>query len=200
MSHQSKPSNSDRKPSSNGNNNISTSSNGNLKENVNGSQLQFSSTTSTAANHHQHQSILNQHIPLSPQAPSIFSNRTPLGDHIGGQQMGGTQPMVPPGVVAIYLACSKIYNNQPNPLQVTAVRKYWWALLTVWCNVFISAVWRLVGLMICMNACNSDCLDHRTLSMHEVVDGYVNHISSLVFNWKIDLQCMKTDCSLSIPT
>ena len=128
MSHQSKPSNSDRKPSSNGNNNnnnISTSSNGNLKENVNGSQLQFSSTTSTAANHHQHQSIHNQHIPLSPQAPPIFSNRTPLGDHIGGQQMGGTQPMVPPGVVAIYLACSKIYNNQPNPLQVTAVRKYW---------------------------------------------------------------------------
>lgn len=37
----------------------------------------------------------------------------------------GQQPLVPPGVVAIYHACSTIYKNQPNPLQVTAVRKYW---------------------------------------------------------------------------
>lgn len=36
-----------------------------------------------------------------------------------------TTSCVPPGVLAIYHACSAIYGNQPNPLQVTAVKKYW---------------------------------------------------------------------------
>lgn len=31
----------------------------------------------------------------------------------------------PPGLDAIYQACKKVYPDQPNPLQVTAVMKYW---------------------------------------------------------------------------
>ncbi|ELU09419.1 hypothetical protein CAPTEDRAFT_156783 [Capitella teleta] len=34
-------------------------------------------------------------------------------------------PVTPPGLHAIYSACRKLYQDQPNPLQVTAVRKYW---------------------------------------------------------------------------
>lgn len=36
-----------------------------------------------------------------------------------------SQAVVPPGILAIYHACSTIYKSQPNPLQVTAVQKYW---------------------------------------------------------------------------
>lgn len=101
------------------------SSNGNLKENINGHPI-TTSTTATATIHQNHQSQLQHHSQVYGGAlsnqPGNF--RTPLGDHIGAQ-MGGTQPLVPPGVVAIYHACSTIYKNQPNPLQVTAVRKYW---------------------------------------------------------------------------
>jgi len=31
----------------------------------------------------------------------------------------------PPGLQAIYSECSRVYPEQPNPLQVTAVVKYW---------------------------------------------------------------------------
>ncbi|XP_039263815.2 suppressor of fused homolog [Styela clava] len=34
-------------------------------------------------------------------------------------------PTPPPGLDAIYQACKKVYPEQPNPLQVTAVMKYW---------------------------------------------------------------------------
>ncbi|KAK3611658.1 hypothetical protein CHS0354_012028 [Potamilus streckersoni] len=34
-------------------------------------------------------------------------------------------PMTPPGLEAIYSACRKLYPDQPNPLQVTALVKYW---------------------------------------------------------------------------
>jgi len=32
----------------------------------------------------------------------------------------------PPGLHAIYSECSRIYPDQSNPLQVTAVVKYWY--------------------------------------------------------------------------
>ncbi|KAJ8317173.1 hypothetical protein KUTeg_005077 [Tegillarca granosa] len=34
-------------------------------------------------------------------------------------------PVTPPGLEAIYSACRRLYPNQPNPLQVTALVKYW---------------------------------------------------------------------------
>ena len=34
-------------------------------------------------------------------------------------------PVTPPGLEAIYSACRKLYTDQPNPLQVTALVKYW---------------------------------------------------------------------------
>lgn len=37
----------------------------------------------------------------------------------------------PPGLEAIYNSCKKIYSDQSNPLQVTAVVKYWYAKMTV---------------------------------------------------------------------
>lgn len=44
----------------------------------------------------------------------------PPGSHI--QQL-----VTAPGLQAIYSACRKIYPDQPNPLQVTAVVKFWYA-------------------------------------------------------------------------
>lgn len=37
----------------------------------------------------------------------------------------GIFPLSPPGLEALYLACRRIYPDQPNPLQVAAVVKYW---------------------------------------------------------------------------
>ncbi|KAL8598341.1 hypothetical protein ACOMHN_047662 [Nucella lapillus] len=34
-------------------------------------------------------------------------------------------PMTPPGLEAIYSACRRLYPDQPNPLQVTALVKHW---------------------------------------------------------------------------
>lgn len=34
-------------------------------------------------------------------------------------------PITPPGLEAIYNACRRQYPEQPNPLQVTALVKYW---------------------------------------------------------------------------
>ena len=43
----------------------------------------------------------------------------------------------PPGLQAIYNECSRIYPDQPNPLQVTAVVKYWYSLLYSFSLVFV---------------------------------------------------------------
>ncbi|KAK3698679.1 hypothetical protein RRG08_046181 [Elysia crispata] len=37
----------------------------------------------------------------------------------------GNAPVTPPGLDAIYSACRRLYPDQPNPLQVTALVKYW---------------------------------------------------------------------------
>ena len=34
-------------------------------------------------------------------------------------------PIIPPGLESLYAACRKIYPEQVNPLQVTALVKYW---------------------------------------------------------------------------
>ncbi len=39
-------------------------------------------------------------------------------------------PSTPAGLEAIYKLCRRLYPTQPNPLQVTAVVKYWW--VTLW--------------------------------------------------------------------
>lgn len=36
--------------------------------------------------------------------------------------------LFPPGLHAIYGECRRLYPDQPNPLQVTAIVKYWYAL------------------------------------------------------------------------
>jgi len=40
--------------------------------------------------------------------------------------VGSLSVTPPPGLQAIYSECSRIYPDQPNPLQVTAVVKYWY--------------------------------------------------------------------------
>lgn len=53
---------------------------------------------------------------------------------LGGGALRGVLPPIsqrpasqtpPPGIDAIYQACKKVYPDQANPLQVTAVVKYW---------------------------------------------------------------------------
>lgn len=36
--------------------------------------------------------------------------------------------LFPPGLHAIYGECRRLYPDQPNPLQVTAIVKYWYVL------------------------------------------------------------------------
>ena len=38
-------------------------------------------------------------------------------------------PMIPPGLQALYNCCARIYPDQPNPLQVTAVIKFWYIII-----------------------------------------------------------------------
>ncbi|CAH0730736.1 unnamed protein product, partial [Brenthis ino] len=40
-------------------------------------------------------------------------------------QVNQTGPFMPPGLKALYEACTKVYPDQPNPLQVTTRLKYW---------------------------------------------------------------------------
>ncbi|XP_072178025.1 suppressor of fused homolog [Diadema setosum] len=43
-----------------------------------------------------------------------------------GAEIGPTSgPVLPAGLEAVYAACRRLYPDQPNPLQVTAVVKYW---------------------------------------------------------------------------
>lgn len=37
----------------------------------------------------------------------------------------GLASLFPPGLQAIYAECRRLYPDQPNPLQVTAIVKYW---------------------------------------------------------------------------
>ncbi|XP_067126583.1 suppressor of fused homolog isoform X2 [Centruroides vittatus] len=55
-------------------------------------------------------------------------------DVVGGSELGmhfnrnlrfNPLPVIPPGLEWLYTACRNIYPQQPNPLQVTAVVKYW---------------------------------------------------------------------------
>lgn len=42
-----------------------------------------------------------------------------------GAQAHGLVPLFPPGLQAIYGECRRLYPEQANPLQVTAIVKYW---------------------------------------------------------------------------
>lgn len=44
---------------------------------------------------------------------------------ISGTQAHGLVPLFPPGLQAIYGECRRLYPDQANPLQVTAIVKYW---------------------------------------------------------------------------
>ncbi|XP_015203321.2 suppressor of fused homolog isoform X3 [Lepisosteus oculatus] len=43
----------------------------------------------------------------------------------GGAGAQGLASLFPPGLQAIYGECRRLYSDQPNPLQVTAIVKYW---------------------------------------------------------------------------
>jgi len=43
----------------------------------------------------------------------------------GGGFPSNNVPLTPPGLEAIYSVCRQLYPDQPNPLQVTALVKYW---------------------------------------------------------------------------
>lgn len=43
-----------------------------------------------------------------------------------GAQAHGLVPLFPPGLQAIYGECRRLYPEQANPLQVTAIVKYWY--------------------------------------------------------------------------
>lgn len=42
-----------------------------------------------------------------------------------GAPAHGLVPLFPPGLQAIYGECRRLYPDQANPLQVTAIVKYW---------------------------------------------------------------------------
>ena len=46
-------------------------------------------------------------------------------DRTEGYPLPMNVPATPAGLEAIYKACRRLYPTQPNPLQVTAVVKYW---------------------------------------------------------------------------
>ncbi|KAK7008676.1 suppressor of fused [Biomphalaria glabrata] len=46
-------------------------------------------------------------------------------ERVSGVYTPGNIPITPPGLEAIYSACRRLYPDQPNPLQVTALVKYW---------------------------------------------------------------------------
>lgn len=42
-----------------------------------------------------------------------------------GSASGSFPSLFPPGLHGIYGECRRLYPDQPNPLQVTAILKYW---------------------------------------------------------------------------
>ncbi|OWR41757.1 putative suppressor of fused [Danaus plexippus plexippus] len=53
-------------------------------------------------------------VPVNPAALAVE-----------GEQMTQTERLMPPGLTPLYEACTKVYPDQPNPLQVTTRLKYW---------------------------------------------------------------------------
>ena len=77
--------------------------------------------------HHQHPT--SQHPIHTGQHPPHTNQHPTHGAHPSGQMTYGYHPPVtPPGLEAIYRACKKLYPEQPNPLQVAAIVKYWYVL------------------------------------------------------------------------
>ena len=62
---------------------------------------------------------------MSQNPSQANSNHRPTSTVEQPIQQQHAPPQIPPGVLSIYQACAGIYKTQPNPLQVTAVRKYW---------------------------------------------------------------------------
>lgn len=51
-----------------------------------------------------------------------------------GAQAHGLVPLFPPGLQAIYGECRRLYPDQANPLQVTAIVKYWYVPTPLSCS------------------------------------------------------------------
>ena len=48
-----------------------------------------------------------------------------MPDYPGGNFQSNSVSFTAHGLEAIYTACREIYPEQPNPLQVAAITKYW---------------------------------------------------------------------------
>nr|XP_026500929.1 suppressor of fused homolog [Vanessa tameamea] len=54
---------------------------------------------------------------MNPDAATLQGQQT--------DELNQTERLMPPGLKALYDVCSKVYPDQPNPLQVTTRLKYW---------------------------------------------------------------------------
>lgn len=70
--------------------------------------------------------------PPGPRSPAIFPLSLPTGSPMEtaapappGPTAAPFPPLFPPGLHGIYGECRRLYPEQPNPLQVTAILKYW---------------------------------------------------------------------------
>lgn len=49
-------------------------------------------------------------------------------------------PPTPAGLESLYTLCRKIYPDQVNPLQVTALLKYWYGTLSIYFCYCVSTI------------------------------------------------------------
>ncbi|CAH0599515.1 unnamed protein product [Chrysodeixis includens] len=61
----------------------------------------------------------------SAQPTATADNNPGNSQEMDREEMGQADPLVPAGVAALCEACSRLYPDQPNPLQVTTRLKYW---------------------------------------------------------------------------
>ena len=66
-------------------------------------------------------------MPVLPiNGTAVMSNMEDRESVYSSNYSSSSVPVTPPGLEAIYTACRRCYPDQPNPLQVTALVKYWW--------------------------------------------------------------------------
>lgn len=62
---------------------------------------------------------------ISSKMPYNQANMDKEDNYFAPNYQNYPVPVTPPGLEAIYSACRRLYPDQPNPLQVTALVKYW---------------------------------------------------------------------------
>ncbi|OTF73394.1 hypothetical protein BLA29_015144, partial [Euroglyphus maynei] len=67
---------------------------------------------------------VNGQLPIS--LATTTTTRPPLPQQLPPPPPTTMVPMIPPVLQALYNYCARIYPDQPNPLQVSAVVKFWY--------------------------------------------------------------------------